>query len=59
MIQSYARGGLDWTLGGISLLRRGANIVTGFLEICLMSHACQQSKSIWTMLLMICFCIRP
>jgi len=33
MIQSCARGGLDWTLGSISLLRGWSSTGTGFLEV--------------------------
>jgi len=32
MVQSCARGSLDWTLGSIFLPRRWSNAGTGFLE---------------------------
>ncbi|KAK4815588.1 hypothetical protein QYF61_004803 [Mycteria americana] len=40
MVQSCARGGSDWTLGSISLLRGWSNPGTGFLERWSMPQAC-------------------
>jgi len=55
MVQSCARGGLDWTLGGISLPREWSNMGTGFLERWMMPQACQYLRGIWTVPLTTCF----
>ena len=55
MAQSCIRGGLDWTLGSISLLRGWSNTETGFLERWSMPHPCQCLRGIWTMPLRTCF----
>lgn len=49
------RGGTDWILGSISLLRGWPNPRTGFLEKWLMSQQCQSLPGIWTILLRTCF----
>jgi len=41
MVQRCTRGGLDWTLGSISLWRGWSNTGTGFLERWSMPQACQ------------------
>ncbi|KAK4824758.1 hypothetical protein QYF61_018492, partial [Mycteria americana] len=55
MVQSCASGGLDWTLGSISLPRGWSNTGTGFLERWSMPQACQCLRGIWTMPLTTCF----
>ncbi|KAK4822988.1 hypothetical protein QYF61_024696 [Mycteria americana] len=49
------KGGLDWTLGSISLPRGCSNTGTGFLERWSMPQACQCSRGIWTTPLIRCF----
>ena len=46
MAQSRTRGGSDWALGSISLLRGWSNPGTGFLERWSMPQACQCLRSI-------------
>ena len=55
MVQSCARGGLDWTLGSISLARGWSNTATGFLETWSIPQAWQCLRGIWTMPLTTCF----
>ena len=55
MVHCCIRGGLDWTLGSISLQRRWSSIGTGSLERWLMPHTCQCFRGIWTMPLITCF----
>ena len=55
MVQSCIRGGLDWTLGSISLPRGWANPGIGFLETWSIPQACQCLGGIWTMPFTTCF----
>ena len=49
------QGGLDWTLGSISLLRGWSDTGTAFLERWSLPQACQCLRGIWTMPLTTCF----
>jgi len=55
MFSSCTRGGLDWTLGNISLPREWPNAEIGFLERWLMPQVCQCLRGIWTMPLITLF----
>jgi len=49
MFQSCIRGGVDWTLGSISLPRGWSNTGTVLLGRWSMPQACQFLRGIWTM----------
>lgn len=55
MVQSCDRGGSDWTLGRISLLRKWSNTGTGFLERWWMTQTCQCLRGICRMPSITCF----
>jgi len=55
MVQSCTKGGLDWTLGSLSLLRGWSNTGMDFLGRWSTPQAGQCLRGIWTMSLMTLF----